>query len=134
MTGMEKRSKSERAALVARVIRMDRRGYTQNHIATTCRISAGEVSKILKRAAKGYRRANSQAAEVKVAEKVQQYRDIRVEAWEMWERAKEGMIADLIDQILRAVEQHRGPLPEGFEVSVRQRLPNTEYIRTVLSC
>lgn len=150
------KTKTEKEAVLAEVAKLDRRGHTQHEIrkllASTLGVKVGQpmVSIYLKEIRTNYVRIQTEQRAELVAEKVEQYREVRREAWAAWERSKRNSV--------RRVKESSPPPPQrdeklpgvrGFKrkdaaepaeslrllkqiVTQEGRLPANEYLATVM--
>lgn len=90
--GGPKFSSEEREAILEKVAMYDRRGYGQFEIANLLKVSQQTVSDYLKTIKERYRQSTLESQAYYVAEKLQQYREIRWQAWRAWERSEQDFI------------------------------------------
>jgi DNA-binding CsgD family transcriptional regulator len=83
-----KHTKTDREQSLLEVARLDRRGYSQREIARALGISQPQVCYDLKAIRAKYQTMTAEARKAAVAEKRLQYREIRWELWQEWERSK----------------------------------------------
>lgn len=91
------RTKTEREEVLAKVAQLDRRGYTQKVIAEKVGVSIPQICYYLKKLRMRYIEAQLEDRSALVAMKIEQYREIRKEAWEAWERSKEDKLREVKD-------------------------------------
>jgi hypothetical protein len=139
-----RRSKTEREADRAEAARLDRKGYTVTAIARIIGVSKQQISYDLKRIRERHLKSCLEERSAKVAEKLEELRDIRVEAWQAWEESL-GNIADgLAERILAQIrvkvercsklkDRIDPALLDGIKVEVSGK-PNTECLRIILAC
>lgn len=114
------KSKTQKEEVLAAVAKLDRRGHTQKEIADTLRemgvvdVSCAMISHYLKEIRTKY--AEMLLAERKelVSEKIEQYREVRREAWAAWERSK---------QDTKKVVREKGP-PVKLKFGEKGKPPN----------
>lgn len=87
--GAHKHSPTELEEVLERVAVLDRRGWTQHQIAREVSVSQPMVCGYLKKIRERYKTQQLQHREEAIEEKLEQYREIRREAWAAWERSKE---------------------------------------------
>jgi predicted transcriptional regulator len=85
----ENRSLTQREEDLAKIAEMDRRGYSQMEIAAAVGMAQSTVHKELENLRRWYAERKFAERDALVAEKLAQYREIRKEAWEAYERSKE---------------------------------------------
>lgn len=91
------KSEAQKEALLDLIGILDRRGYTQARIGQLIgndnrfgfTLSTTQVSEYLKTIKARYREKILHQREELIAEKLEQYREVRAEAWAEWERSKE---------------------------------------------
>lgn len=156
------KSKTEKEAVLAEVAKLDRRGHTQHEIrkalAATFGLKVGQpmVSIYLKEIRTNYVREQSEQRAELVAEKIEQYREVRREAWAAWERSKKNSTRKVSERSppppQKEVPDERGMVGKfkgGFKrkdaaepaeslrllkeiVTQEGRLPANEYLATVM--
>jgi predicted transcriptional regulator len=80
---------TEREGIKEQVALMDRQGYRQTQIAEKVGVAQAMVSMYLKQIRAEYRNRQMQHMQEAVQEKLEQYADIRREAWEAYYKSKE---------------------------------------------
>jgi DNA-binding Lrp family transcriptional regulator len=130
------RSPLEREEHLEVIAKMDRRGYSQRRIAEMLGISQRQVGEDLKKLKKVYIESQIKERHEYVTEKLEQYREIREEAWLAWERSKEDFlrIQETHEQDPSAEDATHAPYIYKTVRTREGRLPANEYIRTVMSC
>jgi len=91
--------REERRALIAI---LDRRGYSNKQIANKVGVSLTQVVYDLAKINKRYIESQIKERELLIAYKIQQYKDIRKEAWEAWELSKQSHV--------KSVKEYSAPL------------------------
>jgi predicted transcriptional regulator len=118
-----------RDADIARIAKLDRRGYSQSEIARVVGVSQQQISEDLKVIRKRYREEAMAEYKERVEEKRAQLREVRAEAWRAWERSKK--------DARKVVEEER-TLSDGTEGSEKKttttegQLPDATYLRVVI--
>jgi DNA-binding CsgD family transcriptional regulator len=82
------RSSTKRERDLLAVARMARRGFSLQEMADELGVSPSTVTLDLRRLRARYQKEAGEEHQVLVAEKRAQYREVRKEAWEQWERSK----------------------------------------------
>lgn len=145
-----KRTKAQRDLDRAEMVRLLRRGWSRLRIAEHMGLSEGTISSewriILKQVVKN--------RDVEVAEKValllEEYDEVKREAWEAWEESKKERKKVVVEEFAMLSkrpgsseedEDEGNPTGSGFgRKSVRttttkeKRLPGNEYLKTILAC
>jgi hypothetical protein len=119
------RHPSEVAEHRKEIMRLMRRGWTQDMIAEQLGIAQETVSKDYRMILKEWHAQRTEMVEEEVTAKLAEYLEIRTEAWAAWERSK-------IDA--EKVVNADGP---GYSTETKTRegrIPANEYLRTVLNC
>lgn len=94
-------SDTHRQQVYAEIAKLDRRGYTQWDIATTLKemglidVSQMMICQYLKDIRKRCLEQMVEERKAAIAEKIEQYREVRREAWDAWERSK----ADIVTRV-----------------------------------
>jgi predicted transcriptional regulator len=130
-----KRSKTEREEALAETARLDRRGYSQRQIARVLGVDHSQVCYDLKVIRRRYQDTQLGERAALVAEKVEQYRELRAEAWAAWERSKEDATKRVEENTEKPGFGEDGdPLPGRRKVTetAERRLPGAEYARVIL--
>jgi predicted transcriptional regulator len=139
-----RRTKTEREADRAEAARLDRKGYTVTAIAKMIGVSKQQISYDLKRIRERHLKSCLEERAAKVAEKLEELRDIRVEAWQAWEQSLGNIADELAERILAQIrakvercgklkDQINSALLDGIKVEVTGK-PNTECLRIILAC
>lgn len=116
---------------LARIAKLDRRGYTQSEIGRIIGISQMQVCDDLKLVRKHYRDIANVEYREKVEEKRAQLRDIRKAAWQAWERSKRDTLKVVEDE--REGAGDGSPPPKGRKTTtVECRLPDAGYLRIII--
>ena len=129
------RTKTQREADAVEVERLDRRGYSQREIAARIGVAPSQVCYDLKLLRQRYREAQLAERSAAVAEKLEQYRDIRREAWEAWERSKDNKEKEITEKVSSLGAQEAvAAKTEKLKaiITTEGRLPGNEYLRTIL--
>lgn len=153
VTGPKIKSETDKERVLAEVGRLDRCGYSQYAIAEKMKTTIGYavsqpmVSKYLKRIREEYKGRLIEDRSAKVAEMLDQLRDVRVAAWDAYERSKEDA-ERVVKEAVAAKEggekkkPRRGCSGETAEqslvllkqiVTTEGRLPGNAYLNTVLA-
>lgn len=111
------------------VAELDRRGYSQGEIARKTGVTQQQINYDLKQIRQTYLEGAAETYALKVAEKKRQYRDIRREAWEAWEKSKEEALRVVDEEVTSA--SGRGGHTRRTETR-EGRLPDVSYLRTVI--
>lgn len=119
----EEMSTEERRLIIAE---LHRKGYSAWEISCRIGITPQGVAKHLKAIKEMYRRATLEQRQALVNEKLDQYADIRKEAWEAWEKSKEDAVRETVEEI----ETELGGRTRTV-VTREGRLPGNEYLRTI---
>jgi hypothetical protein len=136
-----KRTRLQREEDLATTARLNRRGYELAEIGRIVGVSQVQICYDLKKLRQRYYAEQKRlvaeelsAKALKVAEKVDQYKEIRRELWEQWEISKGHVERDMIEKILEVLEEEGGV--QGI-TNLRIQLstkPIPEYIRLILTC
>lgn len=121
------RRKGAREDDLARVAKLDRRGYSQAEIAKVIGVSQPQISEDLKTIRQHYRQmANATYAE-KVEEKRAQLREVRAQAWVAWEKSKKDGTrwAEEVTTSATGDRTKTTDVKEG-------RLPDATYLRVII--
>lgn len=139
-----KRTLTQREKDLQTAAQLDRRGYNQYAIAEALNISQQQVSFDLKAVREMYRKQTMEEMGVQIEEKRRQYRDLRIEAWEAWERSKEdarrvseeAVVPVKMEKSRGKVKVVEGGKPRTTKVTTTTegRLPANEYLVTILKC
>lgn len=131
---------------MATIAQLDRRGHSQHAIAAAVQISQPMVCQYLKKIRKRYEESLiSNRAEL-VAEKLEQLREVRQEAWDAWERSKLNAVTTRVHNVKAredAGKKGKDKLKTGRTLSeslvklkeivtIEGRLPASEYLGIVL--
>jgi transcriptional regulator with XRE-family HTH domain len=129
-----KRTKTQREADKAEVERLDRRGYSQRQIAERLGVAPSQVCYDLKLLRKRYQDTQLAERSAAVAEKLEQYREVRREAWEAWDRSKDNKEKEIKEKISNLAQQAEAGAVEKLKavITTEGRLPGNEYLRTIL--
>jgi predicted transcriptional regulator len=90
-----RRTKTEREAVLAKVAELDLNGYGQVAIARLLGVSQPQVSYDLKVVRKRYRETQLATVKAAVNRKIDQLADVRSEAWEAWDESRKKGKADV---------------------------------------
>lgn len=129
LTGGAKFTDTEREILLEKVAKMDRRGYTQRQIGDELGVSQPMVSEYLKWIRERYKTYQMESREINVAEKLAQYREMRMEAWTAWERSKEDIVREIEDDTTTETSSKIKTVR-----MIEGRLPSNEYLTTIIKC
>ncbi len=128
-----KRTETEREADLAEVARLDRRGWSQREIAERMNVSQQQVCYDLKMLRRRYAAAQKPETAAAVEEKRQQFREVRKEAWDAWERSKENREREVKEKISGILGGEASATQKLKAVrTIEGRLPENEYLRTIL--
>jgi predicted transcriptional regulator len=122
------KSKIAREEHLEEVARLDRRGYSTYDIARKLGVTQGQVSYDIKKIRDRYAKMATEHYAAKVAQKRVEYREVRKEAWEAWERSKE-------DARRRVEETGTGGSGSTWEKTAETtegRLPDNSYLKTIV--
>jgi predicted transcriptional regulator len=130
-----KRTKTQRQEDLVKVAQMDRKGYTQERIAKEMGVCQAQICYDLKRLREKYAAQQHMEMQASIWEKVAQYRMIREEAWDAWERSKQDYTKEYYEKVGEPDGQG-GQKVERLKLvkTVEGRLPNNEYMRTIVMC
>jgi hypothetical protein len=120
----KKRTKTSRESALLDVARLDRRGYTTRKIAPLLGVSHVQVAYDLKVLRERYQSLTAEERKAAVAEKRLQYREIREELWQEWERSK--------NDAERSVKERRaktGKAPKKGQATVE----DAEHLKVVMT-
>lgn len=142
---------------MARVAKLDRRGYTQVEIAKDVKLSQAMVSIYLRNLRQRYFDSVTKDRTEMVGEKLEQYREVRREAWDAWERSKKnkGKVVKEMAKARRNDDENEQEEESAYrnvkkrkrktlasiearmelvkEIMTREgRLPASEYLRIIL--
>src|SRR4051812_23819915 len=81
-------TKTEREAVLAEVARLDRLGWNQFEIATAVKVTQPQVCHYLRKIRQRHQDSQLEERGALVREKLEQYRDVMLEAWAAWERSR----------------------------------------------
>lgn len=120
-----KRKENLKADMLATVATLNRRGYTQADIAKEVNLSQGQISYYLKQMRQVYLDTATEETKLYLEEKIEQFREIRLEAWREWERSKLPATRELERNTQRSymTEQER-----------IERLGDHRYLQVVFEC
>lgn len=124
-----KRTPEQREADFERIGQMDRQGYTQTAIASVIGSSQAQVNYDLRIIRKRYAEFLVLKRKVVTAQKVEEYRDIRREAWEAYQKSKEPLIEEIEEQTITATGGYT-----KITNKTKQRLPDAAYLRIIADC
>lgn len=127
-------SKTEREAKMLQAALLDRKGYNQFDIARMIGVGQPMVAKYLKKNRERYQEQVLDLEQARLHRLLDQFADVRREAWEAWEITKGGTIRNLIGELARAMELAVAtgtPLPDTITVKLRA-MPANEFLQTVL--
>jgi hypothetical protein len=142
-----KRTYLEREDHYALIAKLDRRGYTQCAIAEKLGLSPSQVSLDVKEMRRRYYGVQMAQTGEMIREKLAQYREVRKEAWEAYDRSKEDHVTrrqELVPIPHEEGEDEGGKGREGstsYKESMRRlkviitregRLPENRYLQTIL--
>lgn len=120
-----KRTKGQRAADMAEMVRLVRRGHTQRDIAARLGIAASQVNYDWKQVL-----AELNADREKDVGKIlAEYREIKAEAWAEWERSKK----DREKELTEAQSDGKGKRTKATK-SREGRLAEAEYLKVIQKC
>jgi len=136
MAAPKLKSRTAQEEVKSLIAKMDRRGWTQYEIKEGLKdkgidLSQGMISNYLKKIREEYREVMFLNRKEKVEEKLAQYREIRKEAWEAYDKSRENA----------EKEQEEFGLDgdmEGSEVRIKRilttegRLPDNAYLTTIM--
>ena len=105
MTQRKKSSKTEVAAKKARCAYLERLGYTYYDISEELGVTISQVSKWIKEVQEEYKLTRITDKERLIAEKMAQYADIRKEAWLAYLQSKNGIVNELVQQVLARLDK-----------------------------
>jgi predicted transcriptional regulator len=111
------------------IARLSRRGFNLQEMADELGISPGTVSADLVRLRQRYKKDADEEHRVLIAEKRAQYREVRKEAWEQWERSKEDARRKVVET---AVNPDGTPGRTRTILTTEGRLADTAYLRTII--
>lgn len=135
MPGPTAKSKTERHERMALIAKLDKQGWHQHAIAREVGVSQPMVCILLKKIRKQYNESQYADRAEKVAEKLTQYRDLRMEAWEAWQRSK-GDAYEVVEEFADNCQVIGEAETDGQQikriVSRSGRLPNNSYLQTIL--
>jgi predicted transcriptional regulator len=121
---------SSREQMMAIVAKMDRRGYSYGQIAEVLGVTPEAVGEHVRRLKREYRAIAIEDLEESIGEKIEQYKEMRREAWEAWERSKERFeeVTETESLPIR-IEDTRGKKDKGDKSGRKDR--NSPELRTV---
>lgn len=160
MAAPNTKNPTERERLRAEIAALDHRGYSQEQIGARLGMSKPTVNWHLKKIRARYRETQVEETRASIYCKLLQYRELRREAWEAWERSKEDSCRTITERtaplvVGRPAEEQDGKgqkrsrkRPEGSAANgsadglrmsrvatvVEGRLPATEYLKIVADC
>jgi predicted transcriptional regulator len=145
------KSPTDLEATLQRVAEMDRRGYSQYEIAREVGVRQPTVSEYLKKIRKRYVESMLEDRKEMVAEKLEQYREVRRVAWEAYMRSLDPATKRVVERMPEMKAAKRSPRGgrrtreetnlEGVRaqlkvikviVTTEGRLPANEFLHTVL--
>lgn len=141
--GNPMRSKADNEAIQAEIAKLDRRGFNQYQIAKAIGLSQPVVHMRLKKLVTEYRERRKVDYDASVQKKLEQYQELRMEAWEAYELSKRPAKKRIEEKQLRAqFKILNGPKASGkakLQVvkQVREligRLPASQYMDIILRC
>jgi hypothetical protein len=123
---------------------LDREGYTVTAIAGIVGVSKQQVSYDLKRIRERHLKASIAERAAMVAEKLEELRDIRAQAWQAWEESLGHMADELVKKVLDRIKDEIERCStlgdkidldalDGIRVEVAKK-PNMESLRVILAC
>jgi predicted transcriptional regulator len=121
------RKKATREEDLARVAKLDRRGYSQADIARVIGVSQPQICEDLKKIREHYRAAANATYAEKVEEKRAQLREVRSQAWKAWEKSKKDGTR-WAEEVTTGASGDRTKTTEAKE----GRLPDATYLRVVI--
>jgi len=132
-----KRTPTEREEALAEVAKWDRRGYSVRAIAAKMGVSHVQVVYDLKIVKQRYRDTVLEERAALVAQKIEQLREVRQEAWNAWEASKENCERQVKEKISESLDAHGNPTAETLQrmkavITTEGRLPSNEYLTTIL--
>lgn len=135
MTG-PKRTPEQRELDLARMVKLLRRGLSKTQIAEQLGVSRGQIVYDWKQVLARLQADRDKDAKATVAAKLEEYREVKAEAWAAWERSKEDKERRTAETV---TETSGGGEPPGQSrtKAVKQiegRLPDHDYLNTVLKC
>lgn len=158
MAAPKTKNPTERERLRAEIAALDHRGYSQEQIGAKLGMAKPTVNHHLKKIRARYRETQLEETRGSIYCKLLQYRELRREAWDAWERSKEDGV--------RTITERTAPLRIGKEAEtvdgkgrkrprknakpapgtaddlrttrvatvVEGRLPATEYLKIIADC
>jgi AcrR family transcriptional regulator len=123
------RSKTKRERDLLAVARMSRRGFTLHEMAQELGVSPSTITLDLRRLRARYQKEAGEEHQVLVAEKRAQYREVRKEAWEQWERSKQNARRKVVEA---SVNADGTPGRQRTTLTTEGRLADTAYLRTII--
>jgi hypothetical protein len=129
-----KRTELQRETDRAEMMRMLRRGYTHSMVAERLGVARSMVSYDFQVVMKQIIADRTADTEAIIAAKLQEYAEVKREAWEAWERSKEDVTRRTREGSSRS--DGKGESSEGKRVSetTEIRTGDPRYLETVLNC
>lgn len=140
MAAPKLKSRTAQEEVKSLIAKMDRRGWTQYEIKEGLKdkgidLSQGMISNYLKKIREEYREVMFLNRKEKVEEKLAQYREIRKEAWEAYDKSREN--AEKEQEEFATIPTEDEGL-EGSEMRIKRilttegRLPENAYLTTIM--
>lgn len=140
-------TKMAREGAMAKVAELDRRGFTQSEIADELQLSTVTVGKMQRELRIKYAEVVAGSTTEMLTEKLEQYREIRKEAWRAWEKSKKDN-KKIVEEFQKPfIQDKKGYNSTGLsrikslenqmeklkEVITREgRLPGADYLNLVM--
>ena len=125
-----KRSKVERERDAVTMLALIRRGYTQARIAEHLGVHRTQIVYDYKKVMKRFADQQMEHA----AAILEEYSEVKKEAWEAWDHSKGKILTEMVEQILHQVEESQqagSGIPDHFEVRLKSA-PDIAALRVVL--
>jgi predicted transcriptional regulator len=112
-----------------KVAELYRRGLTRRYVAKQLNVSESQVAKYWKEIVAEYREDREDDIESAVFKKLEEYGEIKREAWEAWEKSKDPIEKELYETVTSdfGVKTLARRYKEG-------RLPHSAYLEIIMSC
>jgi hypothetical protein len=137
------RTPDQRELHRAEVVRLIRRGYTKSAIAAHLRVSPNTITEDWKVVIRQIRADQTEDLKEYIACKLQEYSEIKKEAWEQWDKSKQDARKRVRERNLRVIEprdKKKGTPPKtGLvvtkDVSTRTgQCGDPRYLQVILNC
>lgn len=132
-----RRSPTQRELDRAELVKMVRRGWTQAAIAQRLGVTPKQVQVDWQIVVKEMRESRDEDALVHIAIKLEEYAEIKREAWEAWEASKEARQKIMLERYGKKPSKNGKKGDKGgmkITKTKEGRLPGSEYMRIILDC